>query len=60
MKQVKIEKRSVEERLTDLWVEVMALDRECNELEEMLKAHAGWLSRLEGRIRKLEPEEQDG
>lgn len=54
MKQIKIEKRPVEEQLTNINIQLYDLARQVADLQGIIKAQAGWINELETRLRKLE------
>lgn len=54
MKQVKIEKKTLEAQIADSQVRVACL--EIQNIADILKAHAGWINDIENRLKKLEGE----
>lgn len=54
MKQVKIEKKTLEDQIADLQVRMACL--EIQNIADILKAHAGWINDIENRLKKLESE----
>lgn len=52
MKQVKIEKKTLEDQVADLQVRMDCL--EIQNIADILKAHAGWINDIENRLKKLE------
>lgn len=53
MKQIKIEKKPVKEQLININVRLCDLARQVGDLQEIVKAQAGWINELETRLRKL-------
>lgn len=58
MKQIKIEKKPIEEQLIGINVCLCDLARQVDDLQEIVKTHAGWIDNLETRLRKVENERQ--
>lgn len=54
MKQIKIEKKTVEEQLTNINVLLYDLTCQVGALQGIIKAQAGQINELETRLRKLE------
>lgn len=54
MKQIKIEKKTAEEQLTNINVLLYDLTSQVGVLQGIIKAQAGWMNELEIRLRKLE------
>lgn len=54
MKQIKIEKKAVEEQFTNINILLYDLTSQVGVLQGIVKAQAGWINELETRLRKLE------
>lgn len=54
MKQAIIEKKKVEEQITDINALLYDLTSQIGVLQGIIKAQAGWMNELEIRLRKLE------
>ena len=54
MKQVKIERKTVEEQITNINAVLYDLTSQVGVLQGIIKAQAGWINELETRLRKLE------
>lgn len=56
MKQIKIEKKPIEEQLIVINIRLCDLARQVADLQEIVKAHAGWIDNIETHLRKVENE----
>lgn len=54
MKQTKVEKKTVEEQITNINVLLHDLTSQIGALQGIVKAQAGWINEIETRLRKLE------
>lgn len=54
MKQARIEKKTVEEQITDINALLYDLTSQIGVLQGVIKAQAGWINEIETRLRKLE------
>lgn len=54
MKQIKVEKKTIEEQIMNINVLLYDLTSQVGVLQGIIKAQAGWINELETRLRKLE------
>ena len=52
--QIKIKKIPVREQLISMQIKAVQQEQNIGDLQEIIKAQAGWIMQLENRIRKLE------
>lgn len=53
---IELRKIPIEQRITDLQIKAWNAEKTIGELKEMIKAQAGWIMRLEDKLRELEQE----
>lgn len=53
---IELRKIPIEQRIIDLQIKAWNAEKTIAELKEMIKAQAGWVMRLEDRLRELEQE----
>lgn len=53
---IELRKIPIEQRIADLQIKAWNAEKTIGELQEMIKAQAGWIMGLENRIRELEQE----
>lgn len=53
---IELRKIPIEQRIIDLQINAWNAEKTIGELQETIKAQAGWIMRLEDRIRDLEQE----
>lgn len=56
---IELRKIPIEQRIADLQIKAWNTEKTIAELQEMIKAQAGWIMRLEDRIMKLEGKNGD-
>lgn len=56
---IELRKIPIEQRIADLQIKAWNAEKTTMELQEMIKAQAGWIMGLEDRLRKLEQEAKD-
>ena len=55
---IELRKIPIEQQIVALQIKAWTAEKTIGELQEMIKAQAGWIMRLEDRLRVLEQEEQ--
>lgn len=55
-KRIELRKIPIEQRILDLQIRAWNAEKTIAELQETIKAQAGWIMRLENRLGKLEQE----
>lgn len=55
-KRIELRKISIEQRIIDLQISAWNAEKTIAELQETIKAQAGWIMGLDDRLRKLEQE----
>lgn len=51
---IELRKISIEQRIADLQIEAWQTEKTIGELQEIIKAQAGWINDIETRLRKME------